>query len=67
MSFGITEALVVLAIVLLVFGTGKLKNMGSDLGGAIKGFRKALNDDGAEKIENGKQPLKSTESSETKS
>ena len=43
MSFGITELLIVLAIVLLLFGGRKLKTLGSDLGGAIKGFRKAMN------------------------
>ena len=45
MSFGIPELLVVLAIVLLLFGTKKLKSVGSDLGGAIKGFKKAMNSD----------------------
>jgi|TARA_Y100000310_G_scaffold345773_1_gene469672 sec-independent protein translocase protein TatA len=41
-GFGITELIVILAIVLLLFGTRKLKNLGSDLGSAIKGFRKAM-------------------------
>jgi sec-independent protein translocase protein TatA len=35
--------LVVLAIVLLLFGTKKLRNLGSDLGGAIRGFKEAVN------------------------
>lgn len=48
MSFGITELLVILAIVVLLFGTTKLKSMGSDLGSAIKGFKSAINDDEAE-------------------
>ena len=34
--------LIVLVIVVLVFGTGKLKNMGKDLGGAIKGFKEGM-------------------------
>ena len=38
-SLSIWHWLIVLAIVVLVFGTGKLKNMGKDLGGAIKGFK----------------------------
>lgn len=42
MGFGTTELLVVLAIVLLLFGTTRLKTLGSDLGAAIKGFRKAM-------------------------
>lgn len=46
-SFGITELIVVLIIIVLLFGTTKLKSLGSDLGSAIKGFRKAVgqNDD----------------------
>ncbi len=45
MSFGITELVIVLVIVLLLFGTTKLKSLGSDLGSAIKGFRTAVSDD----------------------
>lgn len=44
-GFGIGELLVVLAIVLIIFGPKRLKSLGSDLGGAIKGFRKAVTDD----------------------
>ncbi|MCY1296198.1 Sec-independent protein translocase protein TatA [compost metagenome] len=39
--------LVILIVVILVFGTKKLKNLGSDLGETIKGFRKAMNEDEA--------------------
>ena len=42
---GWKELLIVLVIVLLVFGTKRLKNIGSDLGGAVKGFKKGMNDD----------------------
>ncbi|MBQ62650.1 MAG: twin-arginine translocase TatA/TatE family subunit [Gammaproteobacteria bacterium] len=42
MSFGITELVIILIIVLLLFGTAKLKSLGSDLGSAIKGFRNAV-------------------------
>ena len=38
-SFSIWHWLIVLLIVVMVFGTKKLKNMGSDLGGAVKGFK----------------------------
>ena len=41
-SLSIWHWLIVLAIVVLVFGTGKLKNMGKDLGGAIKGFKEGM-------------------------
>ena len=43
-SFSIWHWLIVLLIVVMVFGTKKLKNMGSDLGGAVKGFKDGLND-----------------------
>ncbi len=42
MGFSIPHLLVVLVIVLLVFGTKRLKNIGEDLGGALKGFKKAV-------------------------
>lgn len=41
-SFSIWHWLVVLVIVLLVFGTKKLRNIGSDLGGAVKGFKEGV-------------------------
>lgn len=41
-SFSIWHWLVVLLIVVLVFGTKKLKNIGSDLGGAVKGFKDGI-------------------------
>jgi len=44
-GLSLTELLVILAIVLLLFGTKKLKNLGTDLGGAIKGFRSAMTDE----------------------
>ena len=44
-GFGMTELLVILAIVLLIFGPKRIKSIGSDLGSAIKGFRRAVTDD----------------------
>ncbi len=44
MRLGIWELLLILAIVLLLFGTRKLKSLGTDLGSAIKGFRSAMQD-----------------------
>ena len=41
-SFSIWHWLIVLVIVLLVFGTKKLRNIGSDLGGAVKGFKEGI-------------------------
>jgi sec-independent protein translocase protein TatA len=43
-SFSIWHWLIVLVIVALVFGTKKLRNIGEDLGGAVKGFKKGVND-----------------------
>jgi sec-independent protein translocase protein TatA len=43
-SFSIWHWLIVLLIVVLVFGTKKLKNMGQDLGGAVKGFKDGMKD-----------------------
>jgi sec-independent protein translocase protein TatA len=45
MGIGFRELLVILAIALLVFGAGKLKNIGSDLGAAVRGFKKGMSDD----------------------
>jgi sec-independent protein translocase protein TatA len=45
-GIGIWQLLIVLVIVLLLFGTKRLKGLGGDLGGAIKGFKKAMTDDG---------------------
>jgi sec-independent protein translocase protein TatA len=47
-SFSIWHWLIVLAIVVLVFGTKKLRNLGGDLGGAIKNFKGAMKDGEAE-------------------
>jgi sec-independent protein translocase protein TatA len=44
MGPSITQLLVVLAIVIIIFGTKRLRNIGNDLGGAIKGFRTAMKD-----------------------
>ncbi|MFN3436564.1 MAG: Sec-independent protein translocase subunit TatA [Acidovorax sp.] len=47
-SFSIWHWLIVLLIVVMVFGTKKLKNMGSDLGGAVKGFKDGMKDGSAD-------------------
>lgn len=48
MGFGsIWHWLIVLLIVVLIFGTKRLKSMAGDLGGAVKGFKKAMDDDDA--------------------
>jgi sec-independent protein translocase protein TatA len=46
-SFSIWHWLIVLVIIMLIFGTKKLRNMGSDLGGAVKGFKDGIKDGAA--------------------
>lgn len=48
MGIGFKELLIILAIALLIFGAKRLRTIGSDLGGAVKGFKKAM-DDGDDK------------------
>ena len=63
MGFGITELVIVLVIVILLFGTKKLRSLGGDLGGALKSFRGAMKDvdeiEDAEKMDN-KQDILTT-------
>ena len=47
MGFGWQELLIILVIVALVFGTKKLRGIGSDLGGAVKGFKDSVGTDEA--------------------
>ena len=51
MSFGIKELIVILVIVMLVFGTKKIKGVGSDVGGWIRDFKKALKE-GEDEVSN---------------
>ncbi|OUS06721.1 Sec-independent protein translocase TatA [Gammaproteobacteria bacterium 42_54_T18] len=44
-GISIWQLVIVLVIVLLLFGTKKLRNLGGDLGGAVKGFKKAMGDE----------------------
>jgi len=44
-GISVTQLLILLVIVMLVFGTKRLRNIGSDLGSAIKGFRKGIEDE----------------------
>ncbi len=44
MGISVWQLLILLAVVILIFGTKKLKNIGGDLGGAIKGFKSAVKD-----------------------
>ncbi|MCY3566137.1 MAG: twin-arginine translocase TatA/TatE family subunit [Gammaproteobacteria bacterium] len=44
-GIGIWQLLIILLIVVMLFGTKKLRTLGSDLGGALRGFRSAMKDD----------------------
>ena len=57
-SFSIWHWLIVLLVVVLIFGTKKLKNIGSDLGGAVKGFKDGMKSgtDGVPEAEAGPAP-----------
>lgn len=50
MGIGIKELIVILIIVMLVFGTKKLRGVGADVGGWIRDFRKAMKDDSAPEV-----------------
>jgi sec-independent protein translocase protein TatA len=58
-SFSIWHWLIVLLVVVLIFGTKKLRNMGSDLGGAVKGFKEGMKteDEAAKQIKESGQTI----------
>lgn len=51
-SFSITHWLILLVVVVIIFGTSKLKNAGKDLGSAVKGFKDAVKEEDTPKIDN---------------
>ena len=55
MSFGFKEIVVIAIIVILVFGTKKLRSLGSDLGSSVKGFKDAMDEGEGEAVEEKKQ------------
>lgn len=57
MGFSIWQILIILLIVILLFGTKKLRNMGGDLGAAVKGFKKGMDDDDKDKEQQSEQKL----------
>ena len=44
-GISVWQLLIILVVVILIFGTKKLRTLGSDLGGAVKGFKKAVSDE----------------------
>jgi sec-independent protein translocase protein TatA len=57
-GIGFKELLIILAIALLIFGAKRLKTIGSDLGGAVKGFKKAMDDEDDKEAQQLKAPQK---------
>jgi sec-independent protein translocase protein TatA len=55
-SFSIWHWLVVLVIVMLIFGTKKLRNVGTDLGGAVRGFKDGMRESGEKSGDAGTAP-----------
>jgi len=55
-SFSIWHWLVVLVIVMLIFGTKKLRNLGADLGGAVRGFKDGMREGGDKSSDSGAAP-----------
>jgi len=55
-SFSIWHWVIVLLVIVLIFGTGKLKNVGKDLGGAIKGFKDGMKEGGTEPAADAAKP-----------
>jgi len=68
MGFGWQELLIILIIVALIFGTKKLRNIGSDLGGAVKGFKDSVTNDAdtQEKTEESDEQSTDAEASDEK-
>ena len=66
-SFSIWHWLIVLVIVMLVFGTKKLRNIGADLGGAVRGFKDGMREGGSAEAGSAPQVTGSTIEGEVKS
>jgi sec-independent protein translocase protein TatA len=64
MGFGWQELLIILVIVALIFGTKKFRNIGSDLGGAVKSFKNSISDDQSDKEANDSSVDKTVQSAD---
>lgn len=51
MHFSVTQLVLILGIIILLFGTKKLRNVGADVGGAIRSFRSAMKEGQSESVE----------------
>jgi len=55
-GISVWQLLIILAIIIMLFGTKRLRTLGSDLGSAVKGFRKSMQDDGGAEKPAGNDP-----------
>jgi sec-independent protein translocase protein TatA len=62
----VTQLLIILAIAALIFGTKRIKEVGGDLGSAVKSFRKAMNSSGEAETEAAEKPKQLTRDEEKK-
>lgn len=65
MGIGFKELLIILAIALLIFGAKRLRTIGSDLGGAVKGFRKAMDNEDEKETQQLNSPQKDADFNST--
>lgn len=65
MGISVPSLLIILLIIVLLFGTKRLKSIGTDLGSALKGFKKAVNDEDADFSETPKKVTEKKDSSVT--
>lgn len=66
-SFSVWHWVIVLVIILLVFGTKKLRNIGSDLGGAVRGFKDGMKEGGKSESEASAAPAAGTTTAKVES
>lgn len=68
-GISIWQLIIILVVVILIFGTKKLRTLGGDLGGAVKGFKKAINEEekkDADKLEDQSKDAQFSESNKEK-
>jgi len=68
-GISIWQLIIILVVVILIFGTKKLRTLGGDLGGAVKGFKKAINEEekkDTDKLEDQSKDAQFSESSKEK-
>lgn len=66
-GIGIWQLVIILAIIILLFGTKRLRSVGTDLGSAIKSFKKSVSDDETEKTDESAKSVEHGETSDTAS